>query len=437
MALSNTPDTVASTSQTPPAEIRVDQNANSYYHLAETDPANDLRYLKRLYAVGAPGTDTMFIRVPVPKVDLNQPAEVLWIISAVDGILREDRTDKTAVSKVVERFEELLKTGNVKVIFLSSSPLEHLEYAEEWERDDSEPIRPLIEKAFGEYVKSGQVEMLGAMAGQRIINGKVEFSNSYTAQQVYDASYLMLYYLLKDSIANVTDVSQEILKKLELLANEQVTDVETAHRKLKDIVMEIRKKIDPEFKLINRGSDVMIEGTKKYWIMSEAYHRVRDAISHPNTGKTVFNLPAYERNIVYYSGVSGKTPVYNLRISKETKKEATERIVNEFSAKQIKGLTLAFGDLILDVPMYFAVHLAFHMGSAKVPMGLSCPVIIRNKKGEDHQFTRGTEEILEMLVDSRKKPINQWPYMIFPAPEDKKAEMYWKPISIDQLDKGQ
>jgi|GEM_PF-2242481 hypothetical protein len=347
------------------------------------------------------------------------------IVTDVDGVVRESWRNP-ADPRVVAALKTLLRNKDVRVhvTFLSGSLVAlndngNWENQPEWKKGHF-PLRETLASYFAQEVSEGKVTILGAAGNHQLMpDGTTKVRDEYTPQQAAELVKLNLYITLKEhqerGDAEQQKIATELLSKLDVINPSAYRDsVLLAGDYFVEIILAIRKHLDPEFRVVIYGPSVESHASKfldrgEKWL---AWFKVHVAI-FPHLKR----LLLHDRNIFTGDAVNPDGTKFNwLTAVIKNKGEAIQPYMQEVREKSPNAAVFSFGDAANDFPTHKKSDLAFHVGTKKV-YEKNLPdapqtIMVVDKDGKDGLFVEGNLQMLALLEKALGKSFNDLKYIL-------------------------
>ena len=360
--------------------------------------------------------------------------EQLILISDVDGVVRHN-VESGADPRIIDAVQQLLKKGDVDVTFLSGTPVSNDLTVEEWRRGNID-LDAVFQDYFAHEMGADRVAIYGLLGSHKMRKDRsVEIVDSYSLAILFETSRLMLNTFLKQVISESNAQQQQIavtlqddLKKLMLQDDSQSLGV--TPREFAAIALAIRKKIDPQFRLLCNCTTLEMQFNPN-WTLSGLLASLQTEVTQP--AYEISTLSPAKRVVVSGSAQRDGEEFHFVTISKTHKGVASSnQIQAKTHGKSHRSLIVTLGDTQGDYPMHENAHIGFHVGKEQVwkDNAVAQPqcVLVRGENGEDRQHLNGTLKVVKLLADAVGKPFHDFKYI--PRPD---AAGQWDFYSIRDL----
>jgi len=340
----------------------------------------------------------------------GQSIEQLILISDVDGVVR-DSVDGLADFRVIEAVKALLKHEGVNVTFISGTPIESNQSTLEPWRQGNVPLNKVFGSLFESEMLEERVAIFGVLGGHRMNrDGSLEVVDEYSPEIACELSVLLIHAflneVLRDGNAQQKMTAAKIKLELDSCASTSITDQE-----FKQIVLEIREHLDPNFRQLSNGAIIETHTSNPPWGTHYSAKWLHEEMNKPEY--LVSHLEPWQRKIATGFAKKGEDGFNYLLISKTNKGVTTEKHIEELIKRYPQALVVTIGDTQVDFPMHQNAHLAFHVGLEHVWQNHSLPqcMMIRNSHGHDSQHIEGTLKVLQLLADGIGKSFHDLKYI--------------------------
>ncbi len=335
--------------------------------------------------------------------------EKIIFISDVDGVVR-DSIEAVADPRVIEAIQSLLQKTDVDVTFISGTPIVNDPALEPWRRGNVSLSR-VFGSSFEGEIKEGRVSIFGALGGHRMHkDGGIEVVDEYPIEVSFELSSLLLKgFLLEVSHFGTREqknLAQDLLLELSFVTLQDKTQVCTA-KEFTDIICEIRKSLDPEFRLINSGALVETHTSNPPW---------NTAFSSKWLGKEMdsheyllSSFPSSQKKLATGFAKKEEQGFNYLLVSKTNKGIAIQKHIEEKLKAYPDAFIITIGDTQVDFPMHEHAHLAFHVGVEQVWKNnqLTHCMLICDEEGKDKQQVEGNLKVLQLLGKVKGKTLGE------------------------------
>ena len=383
-------------------------------------------------------------RLPVPVPANIDPAKKIAhviILSDFDGIWRLN-SGKPLDPKVVGLFQNLIATGRARLAVISGSPAVALvKDPLPWQRE-GEPLGNLVAGLFPDQKQ--EVAVYGYTGGQEYDRktGQGKFAVPiYEDAQAFAISKILLgAYIEEVLIKQIKDPGLTVAAQA-LLVQVQQTAFDPSFKEVgsrlmvwEPVMSVIRGKINPSVWFLDRGTEIEI-GNRDSQL--DFFAMERKVVQGTKSEPSLKNLK--EEDLVYFSEphCTKITRSTKYRAAASFRDKALDSLRRELPLKEDEQvLVVGFGDANIDVPMYRASDLAFHMGkTAHVEgSGLDSVVLVRGSEGSEGQKVQGTAMVLDNLYAAIGKPFREFKYF---QTADPSGAWTWKSLQdLNQLPPG-
>jgi Ser/Thr protein kinase RdoA (MazF antagonist) len=374
-------------------------------------------------------------RLPVPVPANIDPAKKIAhviILSDFDGIWRLN-SGEPLDPKVVRLFQDHLATGRAHLAVISGSPAVALvKDPLPWQRE-GEPLGNLVAGLFPDP-KQG-VTVYGYTGGQEYDRetGQGKFAVPvYEDVQAFAISKILLGAYVEEVLMKQLKDPGLIAAARALIVRVQQTSFDPSFKEVgsrlmvwEPVMSLIRAQINPSVWFLDRGTEIEIGNRDPQLNFFAMGQKVRQGIkSEPSLSSLK------EEDLGYFS------ESHCTKITRSTKYRAAvsfrdkvlDSLTRELPLKEDEQvLVVGLGDANIDVPMYRASNLAFHMGEASHVggSGLDSVVLVRGSEGSERQKVQGAAMVLDNLFAALGKPFREFKYF---QTEDPSGAWTWKSL---------
>jgi hypothetical protein len=346
----------------------------------------------------------------------------LILISDVDGVIRAS-VDSIVDPRIIAAIKQLLNHENVDVTFISGSPAGHSKpQIQPWQAGNK-PLHQAFENFFDEELSEERVHIFGLVGGHRMkAGGSFEVMDCYSPEVTLELETLLIQAFLHQVVQDGSSTQKQIAKSL-------LSHLETIQDgSLESTILEIRKHLDPDFRLLTHDAIIETHISNPPWNSSFGAKWLKEEINNPKY--LASKLEPWQRYIASGFAKRGDTGFNFLLISKTNKGITIGNHLEEKVFKSPQTLIVTIGDTQIDFPMHEKADLAFHVGLEKVWQNNTLPhcVMIRDIDGKDAQHVEGTLRVLNNLINSIGHSFYDLKYI-----EKQNSLGHWDYYSINEL----
>lgn len=328
----------------------------------------------------------------------------LHLIFDVDGVVR-NHTEMPIDERVLQAIKRLSEFPNVRITFISGTPVSQKEGLQIWRKSNS-TLDTSLGKQFSKEIAEGKITIFGALGGHKLSNDNTkETLEEYNLATIFEMGKMLISaFLLEVSSGRnhpqieTAKMIKQNLDTLELTNFKQPNDV--TPEEFEEIVNKIRAEIDPQFRLISYGTFIESHSSHPPWNTHHSVKYLKELLTDTNFKLSSLSV---DEKIVGHGLAYRKNEGFNfLMISKTNKGKAINRYLMANPNRKEHEFFITIGDTQVDYPMHELSNLAFHVGMESVWKSHDlphCHFVVGNN-GEENQHVDGTLYLLSRILNT-------------------------------------